>query len=60
MTLVVEYKFRLYKIRLRFAIKWIDFNIGLEEYLKQLQRFGFGPHKGGRVYEINVEFIATE
>ena len=32
----------------------------LEEYLKQLQRFGFGPHKGGRVYEIDVEFIATE
>ncbi len=37
-----------------------DFNIGLEEYLTQLQRFGFGPHKGGRVYEIDVEFIATE
>jgi len=37
-----------------------DFNFGLEEYLKQLQRFGFGPHKGGRAYEINVEFIATE
>ena len=37
-----------------------DFNIGLEEYLKQLQRFGFGPHKGGRVYKIDVEFIATE
>lgn len=37
-----------------------DFNIGLEEYLKQLQRFGFGAHKGGRVYKIDVEFIATE
>lgn len=37
-----------------------DFNIGLEEYLKQLQRFGFGPHNGGRVYKIDVEFIATE
>ncbi len=37
-----------------------DFNIGLEEYLKQLQRFGFGPHKGGRVYKIDVKFIATE
>ena len=37
-----------------------DFNVGLEEYLKQLQRFGFGPHKGGRVYKIDVVFIATE
>jgi outer membrane biosynthesis protein TonB len=37
-----------------------DFNFGLEEYLTQLQRFGFGPHKGGRTYEIDVEFIATE
>lgn len=37
-----------------------DFNSGLKAYLKQLQRFGFGPHKGGRVYKIDVEFIATE
>ncbi|WP_309497970.1 TonB C-terminal domain-containing protein [Sulfurovum sp.] len=37
-----------------------EFNIGLKEYLKQLQRFGFGSHKGGRVYKIDVEFIATE
>jgi len=37
-----------------------DFNEGLIAYLKQLQRFGFGPHKGGRVYAIDVEFVATE
>jgi len=37
-----------------------DFNIGLIAYLKQLQRIGFGPHKGKRAYELNVEFIAKE
>ena len=37
-----------------------DFNEGLIAYLEQLQKFGFGPHKGGRVYSIDVEFVATE
>ena len=37
-----------------------EFNNGLIAYLKQLQRFGFGPHKGNRPYELNVEFIATQ
>jgi len=37
-----------------------DFNEGLIAYLKQLQKFGFGPHKGGRAYAIDVEFVATE
>ncbi len=36
------------------------FNSGLIAYLKQLQKFGFGKHKGKRAYELNVEFIATE
>lgn len=37
-----------------------DFNEGLIAYLKQLQKFGFGSHKGGRAYKIEVNFIATE
>ncbi|HEO99323.1 MAG: TonB C-terminal domain-containing protein [Campylobacterales bacterium] len=37
-----------------------EFNEGLNTYLKQLQRFGFGPHKGNRSYKLDVEFIATE
>ena len=37
-----------------------DFNTGLVAYLKQLQRMGFGPHKGNRAYTLNVEFVATE
>ena len=36
------------------------FNSGLIAYLKQLQKIGFGPHKGNRPYELDVEFIATE
>ena len=37
-----------------------DFNTGLIAYLEQLQRIGFGPHKGNRAYTLNVEFKATE
>ncbi len=36
------------------------FNSGLIAYLKQLQKIGFGPHKGNRSYELDVEFIAKE
>ena len=37
-----------------------SFNTGLIDYLKQLQKIGFGPHKGNRPYELDVEFIAKE
>ena len=36
------------------------FNSGLIAYLEQLQNIGFGPHKGNRPYELDVEFIAKE
>ena len=36
------------------------FNSGLISYLKQLQKIGFGLHKGNRPYELDVEFIAKE
>ena len=36
------------------------FNEGLEAYLTQLQKIGFGPHQGGRPYELDVEFEANE
>ena len=36
------------------------FNTALSEYLEQLQEFGFGPHKGGRTYLFEAEFIAKE
>lgn len=37
-----------------------DFNAGLVAYLEQLQKFGFGPHKGGRAYKLDVKFVATD
>ncbi|MCF6205555.1 MAG: TonB C-terminal domain-containing protein [Sulfurovum sp.] len=37
-----------------------NFNRALTEYLKQLQEFGFGPHKGGRTYLFEAEFIAKD
>jgi len=36
------------------------FNHALTEYLKQLQEFGFGPHKGSRTYLFEAEFIAKD
>ena len=36
------------------------FNAGLIAYLEQLQKIGFGPHKGNRAYELDVVFVATE
>jgi len=37
-----------------------DFNHELISYLKQLQRFGFGPHSRSKPYDIEVKFIAHE
>jgi len=37
-----------------------DFNTGLIQYLKQLQRVGFDPHRHSKAYELNVEFVAKE
>lgn len=37
-----------------------DFNTGLIQYIKQLQKIGFDPHKNTKPYELNVEFIAKE
>jgi len=37
-----------------------DFNHELVNYLKQLQRIGFGPHNRGKPYEIEVQFVAHE
>ncbi len=37
-----------------------DFNHELINYLKQLQRFGFGPHSRNRPYDIEVKFVAHE
>jgi len=38
----------------------IDFNLGLIDFLEQLQRLGLGKHNGGKTYEIEVEFTAKE
>lgn len=35
-----------------------EFNQGLVQYLKQLQRVGFGSHSGSRAYLFEVDFIA--
>ncbi|MDD5406759.1 MAG: TonB C-terminal domain-containing protein [Sulfurovaceae bacterium] len=35
-----------------------EFNQGLVQYLKQLQKVGFGPHAGSRAYLFDVDFIA--
>lgn len=37
-----------------------DFNSGLIQYLKQLQKIGFDSHQSSKPYELNIEFIAKE
>jgi len=37
-----------------------EFNEGLQAYLEQLQRIGFGRHKGDRAYDLDVDFVAKE
>ena len=37
-----------------------EFNRGLIQYLKQLQKVGFDPHQNSKAYELNVEFVAKE
>jgi len=37
-----------------------EFNSGLIEYIKQLQRIGFDPHKNSKSYELEIEFVAKE
>lgn len=49
-----------FTFRLRSSSSNRAFNEGLIAYLKQMQRFGLGHHKGKRAYTIDVEFIATE
>jgi hypothetical protein len=38
----------------------VDFNLGLIDFLMQLQRMGLGKHDAGKTYEFEVEFIAKE
>ena len=38
----------------------VDFNLGLIDFLMQLQRVGLGRHYAGKTYEFEVEFIAKE
>ena len=49
-----------FEFKLKTASSNQNFNEGLTEYLKQLQEFGFGRHKGGRTYQFEAEFIAKE
>ena len=49
-----------FEFRLLSASNNEDFNTGLIQYLKQLQRVGFDPHRHSKAYELNVEFVAKE
>lgn len=50
----------MFTFKIRSASSNDDFNQALIIYLEQLQKFGFGPHKGNRAYEIDVSFIAKD
>jgi len=49
-----------FEFKLKTASNNENFNMGLIEYLEQLQTIGFGRHKGERTYQFEAEFIAKE
>jgi len=49
-----------FEFKLKTASNNVDFNLGLIEYLEQLQTIGFGRHRGARTYQFEAEFIAKE
>ena len=49
-----------FEFKLKTASSNENFNIGLMEYLEQLQTIGFGRHRGERTYQFEAEFIAKE
>lgn len=49
-----------FEFELKTASNNDDLNIGLIEYLEQLQSIGFGRHKAERTYKFEAEFIAKE
>lgn len=47
-----------FRFRVTTASRNPEFNRGLIEYLRELQKSGFGKHEANRAYELEIEFIA--
>lgn len=47
-----------FRFRVTTASRNPEFNRGLIEYLRELQKSGFGRHEANRAYELEIEFIA--
>lgn len=50
----------LFEFKVKSQSDNVAFNLGLIDFLMQLQKLGLGTHKGGKIYEFQVEFIAKE
>jgi len=50
----------LFEFKVKSQSDNVDFNLGLIDFLMQLQRMGLGSHNAGKTYEFIVEFIAKE
>lgn len=50
----------LFEFKVKSKSDNVDFNLGLIDFLMQLQKLGFGAHKGAKTYEFEVEFIAKQ
>lgn len=50
----------LFEFKVKSQSDNVEFNLGLIDFLMQLQKLGFGTHKSGKTYEFEVEFIAKE
>ncbi|CAA6801219.1 MAG: Unknown protein [uncultured Sulfurovum sp.] len=50
----------LFEFKVKSQSDNVDFNLGLIDFLMQLQKAGLGKHDAGKTYEFKVEFIAKE
>jgi protein TonB len=50
----------MFEFKVKSQSENVDFNLGLIDFLMQLQRIGLGRHNAGKTYEFEVEFIAKE
>jgi protein TonB len=50
----------MFEFEIKSASRNPEFNQALVDYLKQLQLFGFGRHKGNRTYKFEANFVAKK
>ena len=50
----------MFEFKVKSQSENVEFNLGLIDFLMQLQHIGLGKHNAGKTYEFEVEFIAKD